>query len=78
MLGQSVSNRGFFAYPPSCGICKKIPCTIAAPIVAAHDVFYFHWEKEAGQMLNVIVDTSHRLEFESCPERDLIQDGRAS
>jgi hypothetical protein len=46
---------------------------IAAPIVAAHDVFYFHWEEENGQILNVIVDTCHRVEFESCTERDLLQ-----
>lgn len=52
------------------GACR---CRLSTPIVAAHDVFYFHWEEEAGQVLNVIVDTHHRMEFESCPERDLLQ-----
>ena len=48
-------------------------CFIAPPLVAAHDVFYFHWEEEDGELLNVIVDTDHRAEFSSCPQRDLLQ-----
>ena len=48
-------------------------CFIATPLVAAHDVFYFHWEEEDGELLNVIVDTVHRAEFSSCPQRDLLQ-----
>lgn len=49
-------------------------CVIATPIVASHDVFYFHWEaEEGGEILNVIVDTYHRVEFQDCPERELRQ-----
>ncbi len=46
-------------------------CRLATPIVAAHDVFYFHWEEQDGEILNVIVDTYHRVEFSGCEPRDL-------
>lgn len=48
-------------------------CRLSTEVVASHHTFYFHWEEQEGDILNVIVDTSHRVEFNGCAPRDLLQ-----
>ena len=48
-------------------------CRLSTEVVATHDTFYFHWEEQAGDILNVIVDTYHRVEFNGSVPLDLVR-----